>query len=234
MSTIRLRTLTLALAVCAAWCAAMPAAAADRSVTGAFAVSFGHVPDDLKVWAEAVARRAPRWAVEIGRRLPPRTPIGKVKILIDEDDGFVAFGTGRTIVVSAPYLRKAPDDIGVIGHELVHMFQDYPAGSVGWVVEGLADYLRYYVLEPGTSRGRFDPAEANYRGGYQAAAWLLRHVESRLGCAVIISLHAAMRGGTYDDNFWVRETGLPPDALWSRARAVAGRQPRALNQASRC
>ncbi len=199
-----------------------------------FSLAFGKVPKDLMAWQNEVARKAPGWAAAIGRRLPPKAPIGRVTILIDEEDDFVALATGRTIIVSAAYLRKAPDDVGVIGHELVHMYQDYPAGSEGWLVEGLADYVRYYQLEPGSARGTFAFAEADYRSGYQAAAWFLRHVETAYGCALIVRLHHTLRAGLYDPGFWKRRTGLNADEVWAQAKAAATRNPALLRRASRC
>lgn len=213
---------------------ALPACGQAADLSAPFSIVFGKVPDDLRPWKDAVARGAPAWAAAIGRRLPPRASIGQITILIDEEENFVARATGRTILVSAAYLRKAPDDVGVIGHELVHMFQGYPPGSEGWVVEGLADYLRYYRLEPGSARGSFDPAGGDYRGGYQAAAWLLRHVEAEHGCSVVTRLHEAMQAGRYDAGFWKRRTGYGLDALWGRAKTAASRNPAELKRASRC
>ena len=80
----------------------------------------------------------------------------------------------------------------MVAHELTHVIQHYRRGGPGWLVEGVADYVRYYVIEPGTRRGRFDPQRSDYKRGYQPAAGLLNWLESRRP-GLVIGLNAAMR-----------------------------------------
>src|SRR5436189_2063268 len=46
------------------------------------------------------------------------------------------------LTVGVDWLKKNPDDIGMLAHELTHAVQAYPKADPGWLTEGIADYAR--------------------------------------------------------------------------------------------
>ena len=87
---------------------------------------------------------------------------------------------------------------GAVVHELVHVVQRY--GRVrggnpnpGWLVEGVADYIRWFQYEPESLRPRPDPARAKYTDSYRTTAAFLNYVVQTHDRDVVQKLNAAMR-----------------------------------------
>src|SRR5262249_22775071 len=85
------------------------------------------------------------------------------------------------------------DTLGMVAHEMVHVAQRYPRAP-GWVIEGIADYMRYYVLIPDDPARAFSPGGATWRDGYQATAGWLDWIE-RQHPGTITRLNAGLRAG---------------------------------------
>src|SRR5437773_1777157 len=80
---------------------------------------------------------------------------------------------GSHIVASARYFEARPDDVGAIVHETAHVVQHYQSQhNPSWLVEGIADYVRYFKFEPG-KLGRIDSEHARYNGSYGITATFL-------------------------------------------------------------
>lgn len=126
----------------------------------------------------------------------------------------MAFARGESIFLSAPYVRSHPDDFGMVVHELVHVVQGYPPKPVAWVNEGLADYVRYYVVEPDSPRRHFDPNSDTYKRGYQPAAAFLNWIRVEKDSRVIVDLDRTMRNRAYNAAFWRYRFGRSADDLW--------------------
>lgn len=144
----------------------------------------------------------------------------------DEPMAAAALTLGRRITYNEPYVDSHSEDApGLIIHELIHVVQQYGSNPVPvWLTEGIADYLRYYVLLPDPSR-RADPLTADYRKGYQHAALLLDYlIRTRHGGdykVLIHPLNAACRSGS-DPLAWLEQTyGMTPDAIQDAVRAEA-------------
>jgi len=118
-----------------------------------------------------------------------------------------------------------PDTLGMIGHEMVHVVQNYPRGQPGWLVEGIADYMRYYVLIPEDPARAFSPDGAEWSHGYQPTAGLLDFVETAHPGAVH-DINAAMRAGGDGPALLEKIGGAPPEQLWRRYLAS---RPAAMN-----
>jgi Peptidase of plants and bacteria len=115
--------------------------------------------------------------------------------------------------------------IGSIVHEAVHVVQQYGRGrrnnpdatrNPGWLVEGIADYIRFYKFEPQThgaeiSRRGFDGAR--YDGSYRVTANFLNWVVETHDKDLIRKLNAAMREGKYNEEIWSQNTGKTVDEL---------------------
>jgi len=104
----------------------------------------------------------------------------------------------------------------------VHVVQRYPKNpGMEWLVEGIADYVRFYEYEPGTPRPAIDPAGASYRDGYRTAAALLAWLAATRDPEIVARLNARLRRGGCTPGAFAAVAGGSPDELWS-AFAAAG------------
>ena len=87
------------------------------------------------------------------------------------------------------------------------------------LVEGVADYVRYFVIEPGARNARFDPARG-YKGGYQPVAALLNYIEKKNGPGVVSKLNQAMREGKFKEGTFKEIAGGESDELWEEFKAT--------------
>lgn len=241
-----LRRLVLALALAAHALAATPPATAPASkpapgrpltkltttVGGGSKETVSALLDvndapDFKEWGLKAANYALKWYPEITRQLasdgfvPPR----EFTLLLKPGKG-VASTTGTVITINTDYVKDHKDDLGMVAHELVHVIQHYNSPSnPGWLVEGVADYLRYYVVEPGTGGAKFNAKEGDYKGGYQRAAGLLNWIERQKGPGVVARLNAAMRAGRFNPETFKEVTGATPDDAWRGYKATFDAKP---------
>lgn len=170
---------------------------------------------ELKDWAIKAANYAIKWHPEIAKKLPsdgfkpPRT----VTIIFKVMNGVAYTSGGNRISISIAYLKKNQDDLGMVAHELTHVIQQYHSRSnPGWLVEGIADYIRYYFVEPGTKRGRFS-VDRGYKGGYNPAAAMLNYLELKHP-GIVVELNALMRAGKYSEDQFKELAGGTPDEVW--------------------
>ena len=62
----------------------------------------------------------------------------------------MAMAGGGRITGSTKFFKAHPDDLGAMIHETVHVIQRYRSrNNPGWLVEGVADYVRFFKFEPG-------------------------------------------------------------------------------------
>ena len=67
-----------------------------------------------------------------------------INITIDPSYDGVAYADADTgkITISSNWITNKPEDTDLLTHELMHIVQSYPAESLGWLTEGIADYVR--------------------------------------------------------------------------------------------
>lgn len=131
----------------------------------------------------------------------------RVVIVIDLEENGVAGTSGNEIRVSARYVAKHPDDLGMIVHELVHVVQAYPNYDAGWLVEGIADYVRFYHYEPVSKRPSPNPAQASYKDSYRTTASFLNYAATRYDKELIRKIDRALKDGTYTPELFDKATG---------------------------
>lgn len=170
---------------------------------------------DLHDWSLRAANYVLRWYPEIAARLatPGFRPPRDIRLTFRSLPDGIAFASGTNLTIGAEWVRKYPDDFGMIAHELTHIIQANRPGTPGWLTEGVADYIRYYVVEPGSRRAYFDPAKSTYSRGYQPAAGLLNWLETHRP-GTIAQLQHLSRQGTYTPEKFKEIAGGDPDALW--------------------
>ena len=175
---------------------------------------------EAEQWGSDAGRYALKWypAIEKALATDGYTPTRQFRLLFKPMPG-VAHASGTTITINTDWIKKHPDDLGMVAHELTHVIQKYRRGGPGWLTEGLADYVRYYVVEPGSKRAGFNVDRTSYKNAYQPAAGFLDWLERTKGPGVVAKLNAAMRAGTYKPETFKEAAGGDPDELWEAFKA---------------
>lgn len=179
---------------------------------------------DLCGWAEEKLKPVVKaWYPKLVEMLPSEgydAPT-EVAITIDKDAKGVAFASGNKITCAADWFRKnlEGEAVGAVVHELVHVVQNYGWGrqrnaerkrTPGWIVEGIPDYIRWFLYEPQTKgaeitarnleRAKYD---ANYRISGNFIDWVVRTQDKD----IVQKINAAAREGKYDEALWKEYTG---------------------------
>ena len=186
----------------------------------------------LKDWAETkLAPVLAEWYPKITAMMPSEgyTAPEQFKITIKPIDG-VAFTAGRNVVANSAWLEKeiGNEAIGSLVHEAVHVVQQFGYGThkPGWLVEGSADYVRWFKYEPQSHgadmvwfakhRKGFSP---HYNDSYRITANFLNWVSEKYDKNLVGKMAAAMRTNKYNDGLWKEYTGKTAPELgdeWSK------------------
>ena len=193
---------------------------------------------ELQDWANRVLSPVVRdWYPKICALLPGKdfTPAREVRIRFDPRMEGVAATGGTQVNCAAAWFRAnlRGEAAGSVVHELVHVVQQYEIGpragtgaepAPGWLVEGIADYIRWFVYEP-QSHGadkvwikRVPPTEIRYDAGYRLSANFLDWVVANYDSGIVRKLNAALRDGTYRKELWKNFTGHDLDELGEKWR----------------
>lgn len=122
--------------------------------------------------------------------------------------GVPASAGGGTINLNAQWAEKNRQEaVGAVIHELAHIVQSYPGGSPGWLTEGIADYVRWFLYEPqtqGAQLTRHNIDKARYDSSYRISAnfidWALRTQDPEK--TLLVKLNTVLRERRYTDDFW--------------------------------
>lgn len=121
------------------------------------------------------------------------------------------------IVFNGDWFTKNPEDMGCIIHEMTHIVQHYPTYDFWWIVEGIADYMRYeYGFQPERSKPK---AGGKYDDGYATSANFLHFITDRHSKALIKALNTALRQGTCSEAIFEQITGKDVATLWEEYQA---------------
>ncbi len=186
-----------------------------------FTVDVSDAPD-MKDWAEKAARVCERQYPMINDELKSDgyKPPTQVTMTLKKDYRGVAATGGSRITGSVKYFHDHPDDVGAMVHETVHVVQRYRTrNNPGWLVEGIADYVRFFKYEPGKI-GRINPDRARYDGAYRQTAAFLHYVTEKYDKDMVRKLNAAMRQGEYKDDLWKELTKKTAKELGEEWRAT--------------
>jgi len=172
---------------------------------------------DLKEWGNKAGTLCVEWFPKIAALLPSDdfSAPKEVTLYFDPKMKGVAHALGGKITISAVFVRSHPDDFGMVVHELTHVVQSYPAGGPGWLVEGIADYIRIVHFEPQAPRPKLDPSKASYKDAYKTTAMFLEWIEQHHTAGLVVKMNAALRTGKYHDELWTKLTGQTVDELWA-------------------
>ena len=141
-------------------------------------------------------------------------PAGLVTFRLRTDMDGPASAGGGNINLNAKWVADVPKEaLGAAVHEMAHIVQAYGKGNTpGWLVEGIADYIRWFLYEPESRGAEITPrniGNARHDGSYRVSAnfldWAVR-TYGRDG-KFLLALNATLRDGTYTDDFWKTKTG---------------------------
>jgi Peptidase of plants and bacteria len=194
---------------------------------------------DLTQWARTkLAPVVRKWYPKIVKMLPSKgfkAPRQFTIVFRNRMRG-VAGTSGSRIVCGAPWFRRSLEGEarGAVVHEMVHVVQDYgwarrrhpdATRPPGWLVEGIADYIRWYHYEPqshGAEISRRALPRVRYNASYRPTANFLNWVSQTRDKHLVRQLNAAIRDGQYNEELWQKLTGRTLPALgdaWKAALA---------------
>jgi hypothetical protein len=177
---------------------------------------------DMKEWADKVAQVCERQYTMLNEELKSdgyKPPTYVTMTLKNSYNGVAATG-GTRITGSVKYFKAHPDDVGAMVHETAHVVQHYfGRNNPGWLVEGVADYVRFFKYEPG-KLGRINADRAHYDGSYRVTAAFLAYLTDKHDKEIVRKLNAAMREGKYKPEMFKDLTGKTLDELDEEWRAT--------------
>lgn len=179
---------------------------------------------ELKEWLEGVAKLCEKQYPMICEELKSDgfTPPTRITMTLKKDEKGVAYASGTRIVGAVGYFEKHKDDVGAFVHETAHCVQQYRGrNNPGWLVEGVADYVRFFKYEPNKPKP-LAPEKAKYDGSYRTTAAFLDYVVAAHDKEAVRKVNAAMRQGKYSPDIWRDITGKSLEDLgrdWQKSLA---------------
>jgi Peptidase of plants and bacteria len=173
---------------------------------------------EAREWADAAKKLCLRWHGILFDYLYPTSPRPErtITIVFKKMKG-VAYTLSGTITISVDWITEHPDDFGMVIHELTHVVQNYPPANPplpSWLIEGIADYVRYYEFEPEKPFGLNH--KQTYRDGYGMAATFLDWIQRTRDPGLIVKLNARLRARTYSDVLFKEFAGERLERLWDK------------------
>lgn len=217
---------SLTLAAHSSWAAEKPLAAlrlhltAKTVATPKVKVVFeGEPTAEVRVWADEASQVVIEWWPQVAHLLATddfRSP-EQLTLTFKKELKGPAHRTTEGLFIGVPWITAHPDDFGMIIHEMTHAIQDYHDAprDAGWLVEGIADYVRYWHYEPEVPRRALDVKKVSYRDGYGTTGAFLAWIIVKYDRRAVRRLDAALRAGKYSDAIFEEITGKALDPLWA-------------------
>jgi hypothetical protein len=155
--------------------------------------------------------------------------------------GTPASASGTRINCNIDWFKKnlKGEAVGSVVHEMVHVVQQYGRArrdnpdatrTPGWLVEGIPDYIRWFLYEPQTKGAEITPrniSRAKYDASYRITGNFLNWVTLKYDRDIARKLNAAARAGKYKEELWKDYTGKR-----SRNSAMNGKRPRRTHRSA--
>lgn len=195
------------------------------------------VAPDLTEWAKTeLSPVILEWYPKLVAMLPSEgyEPPTRVTLLFRDNMNVPASAGGSRINCNADWFRRnlKGEAKGSVVHEMAHIVQNYGFGrrnnpnatrTPGWIVEGIPDYIRWFLYEPET-RGaeitRRNIGRAKYDASYRITGNFLNWVTHKYDTNLVMKLNAAARHGKYSEELWKTYTGKTAPELgeeWKKA-----------------
>lgn len=181
---------------------------------------------DMQAWGEAARDLATAWFPKLCELLSTKDYKApkNLRFVFRAKQDAPAYAGGGEISFNAEWIRKHPDDLGMVVHELTHIVQSYPRNrnDTGWLVEGIADYTRWWRYEPEAPRTPINFAKATYHDAYRTTAWFLAWTTHKYNQALVPNLDLALREAKDPMPVFVAMTGKSADDLWKEFAQAIG------------
>lgn len=199
------------------------------------------VAPDLTEWAEKELQPVVQeWYPKIVAMLPSEGFTAPARVTItfrDNMGGTPASASGGRINCNVDWFRRnlKGEAIGSVVHELVHVVQQYGRArrgdpnvtrAPGWLVEGIPDYIRWFLYEPQTRGAEITSrnfARARYDASYRVSGNFLNWAVDKYDKDLVVKLNAAARQGRYREDLWQEYTGKTVQELgdeWREAHRL--------------
>ena len=179
---------------------------------------------DLTDWAHKdLAPVVQQWYPKLVKMLPSEAYEApqRVSVTFSASMQGVAATGGTRVRCAAGWFRQnlQGEAKGAVVHELAHVVQNYGMArranpnatrTPGWVVEGICDYIRWFLYEPQTHGADITArniARARYDGNYRISGNFLNWVTQTQDKDIIRKLNTAAREGKYSEELWKTATG---------------------------
>jgi Peptidase of plants and bacteria len=180
---------------------------------------------EIKPWVdEKLKPICAEWYPKIVELLPSEgySAPTRFRIRFTKDGRGVAYTSRGGVTCAGPWFMRNLDGeaAGAVVHEMVHVVQQYGRArganrNPGWMVEGVADYIRWFLYEPEDLRPRPNPTRANYTDSYRTTGAFLNYLVQQQDEKLVEKFNAAMREGRYSEDLWKELTGKTVDELWA-------------------
>lgn len=127
----------------------------------------------------------------------------------------VAATGGGVMTVNSKWAREHPEDTGLTVHEMAHAVQSMIAYNPVWLIEGIADYVRWIKFEPQNYKARINVNTATYKDSYRTTATFLGWLELHYDAKLVTKLNHATRFGTYREEMFKEYCGKDVQTLWA-------------------
>ena len=125
---------------------------------------------------------------------------------------------GQTIFINFEYATKHPKDLGCYVHELAHIVQDYRGAKPWWMVEGLADYVRFAVCYKNL-RALGINNRSHYTNGYRATGRFLHWLVDKKDKKAVLKIHGLLKKKKFTKESMKDLFGKDIDSLWAEFTA---------------
>jgi len=183
---------------------------------------------DLRLWVnEKLKPVVAQWYPKIVAMLPSEEfqPPAEFRIVFKSGMRGVAYTTGHDVYGSGSWYlaNREGEGIGSIVHELVHVVQQYPSRRGGnnapsWLVEGIADQIRWYQFESPDNRRKVNLGGAEYTDSYFVSASFLDYIVRKIDPQVIQKLNSTLRNGRYTDDLWMQWYAKSAAEIWKECQ----------------
>lgn len=181
----------------------------------------------VRAWAVVTAGLCQKWYPAVCATLGADSPPHRMtlRVVPKLDPGVGAHAEESTITVSVESILHDPANYGSMIHELTHIAQGYTYGwfrnrGIGWLVEGLADYVRFYVYEVDPTFGGIRPGKSHFDDGYRATACFLDYIVRTYDPNFVKKLHHALRDGKMNNAVFNRMLAEDRDVPASRRQGA--------------
>jgi hypothetical protein len=196
------------------------------------------VAPDLAGWSEKKLQPAVlEWYPKLVEMLPGEGFRAATNVTLryrTDMGGTPASAGGARVNLNAAWFRRELDReaVGSVIHELVHVVQAYGQSrrrepdarrAPGWIVEGIPDYIRWFLYEPQTRGAEISARalpNARYDASYRVTGNFLDWVSGKYDKNLVRKLNAAAREGRYNEQLWKDWTGRTVQELGDEWKAA--------------